>query len=63
MSPGDILTQIILPDSAIAEAPAGVTFSKGLMRPTLEGNGFYVEVGEEDMQKLVLWLSEKKGGQ
>lgn len=61
LSPGDILTQIIMPDSAIAEAPPGVTFPKGLMRSTLEGNGFYTEVGQEDLQKLVLWLSEKKG--
>ena len=61
MSPGDILTQIILPDSVIAEPPAGTTFAKGLMRTTLEGNGFYQEVGQDDMQNLVLWLSDKKG--
>jgi mono/diheme cytochrome c family protein len=60
-SPGDILMQIILPDSEIAKNPSGVEFPKGLMRPTLEGNAFYREVGQDDLQKLVLWLAAKKG--
>jgi len=60
-SPGDILMQIMLPDSETAQAPPGVTFPKGLMRQTLEGNGFYSEVGQPDLEKLVLWLAAKKG--
>jgi cytochrome c2 len=60
-SPGDILMQIMLPDSETAKAPPGVTFPTGLMRQTLEGNGFYTEVGQQDLEKLVLWLAAKKG--
>lgn len=59
---GDILTSIILPDAEIAQAPPGVTFPAGLMRQTLEGNGFYREVGEKDLLGLVTWLAAKKGG-
>ena len=58
----DILTAIILPDMEVAQAPPGVTFPVGLMHQTLEGNGFYREVGQKDLEGLVTWLAAKKGG-
>ena len=62
MSRGDIFTQILVPDSEIAKGPPGVVFPKGVMGPALEGNGFYSDVGREDLYRLANWLAEKKGG-
>ena len=61
MSAGDILMQILEPDSQIAEPRGAVTFQRGIMKPALAG--FYADVRGPDLLRLALWLSEKKGAQ
>jgi cytochrome c553 len=60
MAPGDILIQILDPDSQIAEPVGEIKFDKGVMKPALAA--FYAEVASEDMVKLALWLSQKRAG-
>lgn len=60
---GDILLQILYPDTPpLAKAPKGQPQYVGkIMKTTLENKGFYRDVGEKDLQKLVKWLFAKKG--
>lgn len=59
MSPGDILMQIIDPDSVIAKPIGETVFQAGVMKAGLAA--FYQDVGGEDLAKLALWLAAKKG--
>lgn len=61
LSSGDILMQILDPDSQIAAPRGAVTFQRGIMKPAL--SRFYDDVKGPDLLRLALWLSEKKGAQ
>jgi len=61
MSAGDILMQILDPDSQIAEPRGNVTFARGIMKPAIAG--LLADAKPADLLALALWLSEKKGAQ
>jgi mono/diheme cytochrome c family protein len=53
---GKLYESILDPDKSVAEG-----FPKGLMKPTLESNGFYERMTPADYRALVDWLSKQKG--
>jgi mono/diheme cytochrome c family protein len=61
MSVGDILMQILDPDSQIAAPRGAVTFARGILMPAIAG--FLADAKPADLLALATWLSEKKGAQ
>ena len=59
LSKGEIYESLLVPDAKIA--PGDPPYSEGLMKQTLDANGFYDQMTPVDYQKLVDWLAEKKG--
>lgn len=59
LNKGEIYESLLVPDAQIA--PGDPPYSEGLMKQTLDMNGFYEQMTPEDYQKLVEWLVEKKG--
>lgn len=60
LSAGDILMQILDPDSQIAAPRGAVTFQPGVMKPAIAG--FYADAKPSDLLALAKWLSEHRGG-
>ena len=56
LTKGAIYESILSPDAKIAEG-----FSAGVMKKTLDGNGFYQQMTPADYQGLVDWLAKNKG--
>jgi len=56
LSPEKIRESLIDPDAVIAEG-----FPGGVMKPTLEGMGFYSNITDAEMDALVEYLSSLKG--
>jgi cytochrome c2 len=59
LSKGDLYESILAPDVAIAAGDP--PFAGGVMKSTLDGNGFYTSMTPADYQALVDWLAAKKG--
>jgi len=56
LSPEKIRESILDPDAVVAEG-----FPGGLMKPTLDGMGFYSKVSDAEMDALVNYLASLKG--
>lgn len=58
LSKGEIYEAVLDPDATIAKGDP--PYEKGLMKRTLDGNGFYTRMKPGDYAALVDWLSKKK---
>jgi cytochrome c2 len=59
LSKGELYESLLAPDAVIA--PGDPPYAGGVMKTTLDGNGFYEKMTPGDYQKLVDWLAAKKG--
>jgi cytochrome c2 len=59
LSKGEIYEAILAPDAAIAAGDP--PYAGGVMKQTLDGNGFYEKMTPADYQALVDWLAQRKG--
>lgn len=53
---GQLYESLLDPDAVVAPG-----FTAGMMKATLDGNGFYERMKPEDYRALVLWLASHKG--
>ena len=59
LTKGEIYESLLVPDAQIA--PGDPPYSEGLMKQTLDMNGFYEQMTPIDYQQMVDWLAERKG--
>jgi cytochrome c2 len=59
LSKGEIYESILAPDAAMSAGDP--PYAGGVMKSTLDGNGFYTSMTPADYQALVDWLAAKKG--
>ena len=60
LSTSEIYESILDPDAVMAEGDP--PYPPGVMKATLDGNGFYERMTAEDYRALVEWLATHKGG-
>lgn len=59
LTKGQIYESILAPDAEISAGDP--PYAGGVMKSTLDGNGFYTSMTPADYQALVDWLAAKKG--
>ena len=60
LDPPALYEALLDPDASLAKGEPA--YAPGLMKATLEGNGFYARMTAADYKALVAWLAAKKGG-
>ncbi len=61
LTKGELYDSILAPDAQLT--PADPPYALGVMKETLNGNGFYERMTPADIQALVTWLAANKGGE
>ena len=59
LSKGELYEALLAPDATIA--PGDPPYAGGVMKQTLDGNGFYESMTPADYQAMVEWLAAQKG--